>query len=267
VSVSTVTVTNPVTGLSSSIDIAPSAATGCKVGASKGAWSTAQLLSIIKPHIVRCFNPADAAAVPAGLPIVYSNDANRSAEYALVGGTSSAVLEAEWRKAMPDTAVHYLVLLHEEDRSVWGGDYVRWAKVYSAAGVIVDRINVGRRYPILPAACTTGQPFSDGSYVHWDCPAAKVIAPDNYSRGRWSTIASFAASLGKPWGICENGIQAQTNPSLYTDAEVKAAMVADIDLAISLGCSFFCYWPNGGNDLTGRPLSTAQLAAYCAASA
>ena len=236
------------------------------VGSSGGGWGLAKMLTTIAPKIVRSFTPADAAGVTSGLPIVYSNDANRAAEYALATGhTSDAALEAEWRKAMPDTAIHFLVLLHEEDRSVWGANYTRWAQVQTAAKVIVNKINVGRTHPILLAACITGQPFDDGSYVHWDCPAIDVIAPDNYSRKRWATIISFAASVGKPWGICENGIQAQTNPSLYTDDQVAAAMKADIDTALAGKAAFFCYWPNGGNDLTARPKSTALLKAYCAA--
>lgn len=236
------------------------------MGASFGTLSPAKLLAM-KPKIIRCFNPSQAAAVTAGIAIAYSNDGGRPAQYALAtGSTTVAALEREWRTAFgDDTVQHRLILLHEEDIvATHGGDYVRWARVYAAARPIVDRINQGRKFPVLLASTTTGMPYDSNAYKNWDCKAVDEIGIDNYARKHWDTVDAFAKSLGKPWCVPETGIQAQTDPKKYSDDQQLAAMIADYAL-YNGKAAWVTYWPAGGNDLNSKPKSLAQLGKYFAA--
>jgi hypothetical protein len=241
-------------------------------GSSPGAWgTTTKMVAALRlaPHnIVRCFNPADAAGVPPGLGIAYSNDGghNRGADLlTMVKGDSAwtSWLTELTRVFARDDAPGYLIVDHEFD--IHSNDYPQEAQKYKQLNSLRNTLNRGRTNKIQTAVVTTGMVYDSTAYKKLAGIPANVIGVDNYARKHWDTCGAFAKSINRPAGAFENGIKAQTNPSLFTDQEVAQAMTQDVQSAKTAGFAVFCYWPNGGNDLTGRPVSTTNLTAICAA--
>ena len=237
------------------------------VGASPGAMGLASMLTTFKPKVVRAFNPADTK-VPAGTPLVYSDDAGHNRGYDLIGVTTGSPGYKAWladlQRLLRDDAPHWVICGHEED--IHGSDAVKLGKVYDGLAMVLDELNKGRTHPVVSAVCTTGMPYDDASangYKKWNLRNAGVISSDNYARKHWQTLIDFGKSVGKPVAIPETGIQAQTDPKKYSDAQQKAAMVADHPYWLSM--AFVCYFLGGGNDLRAKPGSTKQLQDYIAA--
>ena len=247
----------------------------CGWGSSGGAWGTAKMVSTLgikAGNWVRCFSPAELAAIPAGAHRLYSNDGGHNRGYDLIGVTTMASAAAkswlaEITTAFPDDCEHVWNCGHEED--IHGSDEAKLGQVFDGMRVVVTAFNKTRKYPVKLGVITTGMVYDDptaAGYQKWNLKNTDYIITDNYNRRRWDIIGAWATKIGKKWGIGENGIKAQTNPTLYSDDQVLAAMQQDHDQAVGHGCSFFMYWPNGGNTLTARPKSTAQLKTYIAQS-
>jgi hypothetical protein len=241
-------------------------------GSSPGAWGTTanmvKALNLAPHNIVRCFSPSDAAGVTAGFAIAYSNDSGHNRGADLVNMKQGDSAWNSWlteltRVFARDDAAGYLIVDHEFD--IHSNDYPAEAHKYAQLNLLRNQLNKGRTHKIQTAVVTTGMVYDSQAYKQLTQIPANVIGVDNYARKHWDTCGAFAKSIKKPCGAFENGIQAQTDPNKYTDAQVSAAMTQDFASAKKAGFAVFCYWPNGGNDLTKRPLSTKNLAAFCAA--
>ena len=232
-------------------------------GASPGEMGLAAMLTTFKPEVVRAFNPGDAK-VPAGTSLVYSDDGGHNRGYDLIGVTTGSPGYKSWLSIftalLRDDAPHWVIWGHEED--IHGSDAVKLGKVYDGGALVLNELNKGRKYPVLSAVCTTGMPYDDASangYKKWNLRNASVISSDNYARKHWQTLIDFGKACGKPVAIPETGIQAQTDPKKYSDAQQKAAMVADHPYWLQM--AFVCYFLGGGNDLRAKPKSLDQAAA------
>lgn len=243
-------------------------------GSSPGGWgSTSAMVSALgikAGNIVRAFGPGDLNGVPAGCHVLYSNDGGHSRGSDLDGATVGSAAYNSWLKelgALRDDAVHYVCWGHEED--IHSNDAVMLGRVYDGGRLVVDALNKTRKFPIKTVVITTGMPYDDATangYKKWNLRNADVIGFDNYSRSHWTTIDAFAKSVGKPWGVGENGIKAGTPAVSEPDANVAAAMVQDHDAAVGKA-EFYCYWPNSHQNIAGDNLtkSLAQLKVYIAA--
>ncbi len=239
------------------------------MGSAKGAWSSISVMCGvlgIKPgNIVRAFNQTDAKAVPAGVSCLFSDDGGLGRGYDLDGATTGSAGYTKWlgtlKAVFRDDAPHFWCCGHEED--IHGSDAVRLGRVYDGMQVVLAQFNAGRKYPVRTAVVTTGMPYDDSTangYKKWGLKSADVICMDNYSRKHWTTIDAFAKSLGKPWGIGENGVQAGSPATALSDTAILTAMQSDFAQALGKAL-FFCYWPNSHQNLVtpGAPKSVAFL--------
>lgn len=245
------------------------------MGSSPGAWgsSVVTVLGLKAGNVLRAFNPSDAKLAPVGCSVVYSNDGDPGKPptarrgYDLAGAAVGSPAYTNWmgqlKAAFRDDAPHFWCCGHEEDiSSKWSNDAVLMGHVYDGMKVVLADFNKGRKFPVQTVVITTGMPFDDASangYQKWNLASADVVGFDNYARGHWATMAGWAKKIGKPWGVGENGIQAQTDPNKYTDDQLLVALQADYTAALAGGCAWFCYWPNGGNDLRNKPKTAAYL--------
>lgn len=231
------------------------------VGSSPGDPGITYVEQTVGPlPISRAFNVAQAAALPVGTRICFSQD-SVSRGYELAVPNPAAAIAAEvalLRKTLKDTTVpHYRVWGHEED--IHGNDLNRLRLVYKNGEIAIAEVNADRpaNAQIMSCSASTGMPYGSTAYQAWDF--GQVLGMDNYSRSHWAQMLQHGKDLGRPVCAPEWGIKSGAgSPSEFSLQEHMDCIQKD-PLAFS-GALFMIYFFGLRCDLSKTAQGNVSLA-------
>jgi hypothetical protein len=270
--VSTVTVTNPVTGAAATIAVTPTTPppTTTLIGTSPGggvAQLTAQLHALPRCQVVRVYSgdapttvaadPVFAAAAAAGCEVWYSFATMPAS------GTSFAAALKDWMGA----GVHIRwTYCHEADKpkvtpavfqSNWA-TLLGWAE--AVPGYVTSR--VADQTILMGYVLEPSQPHGppDAYYV----PATSRLGFDCYQPQAFGNAVAYARAKGKPWVVPEFGAGGPQDPKGSGDANAlaftKNAFAAMAAYPPEGACWYASTQGGMSDTLTNLPKTAAYLA-------